>query len=158
MTTLAASAQRSPTISDERLRNVLRRELNRAINVERTFTRGELENESGVSVHQIDQIMSRDVSKKRRVAIEDAFSLADVLGDRCINALLATLGWVGRPQDGGAPSRPMQIAANCMQHLSVIARAAADDQIDHTEEPDTTSAADLLIAEVLPLSSAGRKA
>lgn len=151
------SAGRSPTVSDERIRNVLRRELHRAINIDRRFTRSELEEQSGVTVHQIDQILSRDVAKKRRVTMEDAFSLAEALGDRCIQALIGTLGYVGRPRDEPDPRRPMMVVANCMGHLSTIAQAAADDNIDHVEEPDTTEAADMIIVELTPLSSLGKR-
>lgn len=151
------SARRLPTVSDERIRNVLRRELHRAINMDRRFTRSELEEETGVTVHQIDQILSRDAAKKRRVTVEDAFSLAEALGDRCIQALIATLGYVGRPRSEADARRPMAIVANCMGHLSTIAQAAADDNIDHIEAPDTADAADMIIVELTPLSSMGKR-
>lgn len=157
MTQRNNNAGRSPTISDERIRNVLRRELHRAINIDRIATRAELEEQSGVSVHQIDQIMTRDAAKQRRVTVEDAFSLAEALGDRCIQALIGTLGYVGRPRDGADPRRPMAIVAKCMGHLSTIADAAADDHIDHVEAPDTTEAADMIIVELTPLSSLGKR-
>jgi hypothetical protein len=150
--------QSSPVVSDERLRDILRKDLHRAFNVDHTFTRKSLAEDSGVNIYQIDQIMSRDAGKKRRVAIEDAFSLALSLGDRTIGKLIAALGYVGQPADEVVHSQPMQIVANGMKHFAIIANAAADNRIDHTEERITTEAADALIAEILPLSSAGKSA
>lgn len=150
------AAQSVPTVSDERLRNALRRELHRAINVDRSTTRAQLAADSGVNIYEIDQILSRDKAKQRRVAGEVALSLALALGERAVNAVLFTIGWSGRPLDDGDAQRPMAIVANVMTHLAVIGRAAADDLIDHVEEPDATDAADMIIAELKPLSSAGK--
>jgi tellurite resistance protein len=49
----------------------------------------------------------------------------------------------------------MVMTAAAMQHLSVIATAAADGRIDHVERPAVREAADMLIATVLPVSSHG---
>ena len=38
-----------------------------------------------------------------------------------------------------------------------LAACAADGRIDHTERPDCQQAADLIIATVLPLASAGQR-
>lgn len=153
------SAQTSPLFSDERLRNVLRRQIDRVINVERTRTRQQLADDSGVNIYAIDAIMSADVAKKRRVAIEDAFSLAYSIGERAVNALLMEIGYGGasRLTDPAAPDYS-HLIADGLSDLSVIASALADGRIDHTERPGTTQAADHLIATVLPLSSAGGRA
>jgi hypothetical protein len=159
MTQRSNSVQSSPVISDARLREPIRRELDRAINIERRLTRGELAEASGVNIHTIDQLLSRSPEKQRRVALEDAASLAWVLGERAINAVLASFGFGGaRPLDAEDSQQPMMIVANAMRHLSVIGKAAADGRIDHVEEPDTTEAADMIIAELAPLSSAGKRA
>lgn len=149
------SAQSSAIVSDERVRNALRLQIATAYNVTRTTTRAELAQASGVNVHTIDQIMSDDRAKHRRICFGDAMSIAFVLGPRAVNALLGLIGWVGRPQDEANALNPMTIAAESMQHLAIIAAAAADGRIDHTEELPTQRAADALIATVLPLSSAG---
>lgn len=89
-------------------------------------------------------------------SLSAALSLAVVLGPKALNLILSTIGYAGRPLDEADDIQPMQIAADGMQHLAIIARAAADGRIDHTEERETTEAADMLIATVLPLSSHGK--
>ena len=128
------SAQRGCAVSDERIRNTLRRHIDKAINVDRTFTRAVLAADSGVSVHCIDAIISRDPAKQRRVAMEDGFSLAKTLGDEAVDALLALIGYVGRRVDEPDALQPMMVVASAMSHLSVIGMAAADGRIDHTEQ------------------------
>lgn len=152
------SVQSSPIVSDERVRDTIRRELHRAINVEKRFNRHQLAIESGVNIHTLDQLLSRNPEKHRRVALADALSLGCVLGERAINSLLALIGFVGQPIEDPDALRPMEIVAEGMQHFSIIAKAAADNRIDHQEEADVTAAADALIATVLPLSSPGRAA
>ena len=147
------NAQSSPIVSDERVRDVLRRHIGTAINVERTLTRQQVAEDSGVNVHTIDAITSRDPGKNRRICFGDAMSIAYVIGPRAVNALLALIGWVGKSLDEPDQVNPMTIAAESMQHLAVIAAAAADGRIDHTEQSSTQHAADLLIATVMPLSS-----
>ncbi|NII59819.1 hypothetical protein [Sphingomonas aerolata] len=155
--TVDNSAQTGPIVSDERIRDTLRRQIERAYNVDRSFSRATLSSESGVSVHTLDQIMSRNPEKKRRVTMEDAFSIAQLLGDRAVSALLATIGYTARRMDEPDALQPMLIAATAMAHLSTIATAAADGRIDHTEQPGCQEAADMIIATVLPMSSAGRQ-
>lgn len=157
MSTCSNSAQTGSLTSDERIRNVLRRHIQKAYDV-RSFTRATLADESGVSVHQIDQIVSRDAAKQRRVAAEDALNLAYTLGDAAVNAVLAEIRYTARRTDDAAMLAPMLIAATAMQGLSVIASAAADGRIDHMEEPLCRDAADLIIATVKPLSSLGDRA
>jgi hypothetical protein len=89
-------------------------------------------------------------------SLSAALSLCAVLGPRALNPLLAVIGYVGSPLDEPDQIQPMQIVADAIGHLGVISQAAADNRIDHTEKPRTTEAADMLIATVLPLSSAGR--
>jgi transcriptional regulator with XRE-family HTH domain len=156
MTQRSNSVRNDPIVSDAAIRKVLRREMDRAINIDREFTRQELAEESGVNIHTLDAIRSNDTAKQRRVTLEDAFSIAHTLGERTVNALLSRIGYVARRVDDPDAAQPMQIAADGMQHLATIARAAADGWIDHTEAQATTEAADMLIATILPLSSHGR--
>lgn len=148
------SAQIGSITSDEQIRNVLRRHILRAYD-NKVFTRTGLADESGVTIHQIDQILSRDAAKQRRVAIEDAFNLAYTLGDAAVSGLLATIHYTARRAGDDDAMAPMMIAATAMQGLSVIATAAADGRIDHAEQPLCRDAADLIIATVKPLSSLG---
>ena len=152
------SVPREPLVSDARAREALRRELDRAINVEHTLTRAQLASESGVNIHTVDQLLSRDPGKQRRVCLADALSLASVLGERTVSALIAPIGYAAHRPDEAPDDAPMLIAAHGMAQLATIAAAAADGRIDHTERPGVEEAADLLIATVLPLSSAGQKA
>ena len=148
------SARDGAIVSDERIRNALRHHIGRAINVDRSFTRAQLANDSGVNIHAIDGILSTDPAKHRRVSMEDGLSLAFTLGEPAIRSLLALFGWTGCPLGDEARLMPMMIAATAMQHLSTIATAAADGIIDHREGPACEEAADLIIATVRPLSSA----
>ncbi|QUT07949.1 hypothetical protein KFK14_11475 [Sphingobium phenoxybenzoativorans] len=142
-------------MSDERVREELRSEIDRAINIERSTTRADLARKSGVNVHQIDQLLTRIPEKQRRVALADALSIAWALGERAVNALTATIGYQASAIEEDHEMRPMMIVATAMKHLAVITDAAADDRIDHVERPNTTEAADMLIATVWPLSSHG---
>jgi hypothetical protein len=152
----ANSVQNGEIVSDAAIREVLRRQLHRAIHIDRHFTRQSLADESGVSIHQIDQILSATEEKHRRVALADALSLCVVLGQRAVNALLAKIGYVAQPLDEPEQANLRMLVADGLRHFSVIAGAAADGIIDHTEKPLTMQAADGLIATVLPLSSAGK--
>lgn len=99
------------------------------------------------------------VHEGKEPPLSAALSIGLVLGKPAVNAVLSLIGYGGAaPFDEPAHSQPMQIVANGMKHFAVIASAAADNVIDHTEERQTEAAADALIAEILPLSSAGRKA
>ena len=150
------SARNEPIVSDETVRETLRRQIDRAVNTTpRAFTRSSLAQESGVNVHTIDSILTRDPAKQRRVSLSDALSIASVLGERAVNAILADIGFVASPLDEAEDGCPMVMTAEAMKHLSVIAGAAADGRIDHIEAPIVREAADMLIATVLPVSSHG---
>lgn len=151
------SAQNSGVTSDERIRNVLRRHIQRAYD-RHDFTRASLAEESGVSIHQIDQIVSTDPAKHRRVTAEDAFNLAYTLGERAVTALVGSIHYTARRADASEERRLGEVVASGLQHFSTIATAAADGRIDHTEAPACQDAADQLIATVLPFSSAGKAA
>lgn len=141
--------------SDEHIRNVLRRHIRKALDT-REFTRETLASESRVNIHTIDAILSRDPAKKRRVAAEDALCLVYALGDEAVSAFIGLIGYTARHPDADVMS-PMMIAATALQGVSVIATAAADGVFDHTERPLCREAADMIIATVTPLSSAGAK-
>lgn len=140
-------------VSDERIRNVLRSCIRRAIHIERTHTREELAEEARINVSQIDAVMSRDKSKHRRVAAEDMLSLAFVLGGPTVNALVKLLGYGGAtPLDEPASVSAADLVAESLHDLSVIAADAIDGHID---QASSRSAADDLIERLTPFSSAG---
>lgn len=98
------------------------------------------------------------VHEGKQPPLNVALSICVVLGKPAVNAVLSLIGYGGAaPFDEPVANQPMQIVANGMKHFAVIANAAADNRIDHTEERVTTEAADALIAEILPLSSAGKQ-
>jgi hypothetical protein len=72
-----------------------------------------------------------------------------------INPIMALIGYAARPLDEADELQPTVLAASALAHLSVIATAAADGRIDHTELPACRDAADQLIATILPISSHG---
>jgi hypothetical protein len=151
------AVQSTAITSDERIRNALRRQIQRAYD-KGDFSRASLAQESGVNIHTIDSIVSRDASKHRRVAAEDALNLAYTLGDEAVSAVMATIRYTAQRADAPEPVCVPSIVAEGLQHFTVIAQAASDGRIDHTEKPACEQAADALIATVLPLSSAGRAA
>jgi hypothetical protein len=89
-------------------------------------------------------------------SLSAALSIAVVLGPQALNPLLALIGYVARPLDEADEITPARIVADGLVHFQVIAAAAADGRIDHTEAPACQRAADQLIATVLPLASAGK--
>jgi hypothetical protein len=142
--------------SDERIRAVLGRHIKRAYD-RRLFTRATLASESGVHISQIDQIVSHDPAKQRRVTAEDALNLAYALGESAVMALMGCIYYAAfRPARTDAT--PSQIVADGMRQLTIIAEAAADGRIDHTERHGCIEAADRLIMLVSPISSVGAAA
>ncbi|WP_390549831.1 hypothetical protein [Qipengyuania sp. MTN3-11] len=89
-------------------------------------------------------------------SLSNALSIACVLGARAINGVLSIIGYGGaKPLDEADEVNPNLIIASLLPHVSTIALAAADGRIDHIEKPGCTTAADQIIATVMPLSSAG---
>lgn len=88
-------------------------------------------------------------------SLSNALSLAVVIGPSALNAMLAAIGYVARPLEDADAVCPAKVVADGLAAFSVIATAAADGRIDHTEAPLCRDAADTIIATVLPLSSAG---
>ena len=148
------SVQSAAIVSHDRITDVMRRLLRTAIVVERRFTAEQLANDSGVSLSAIRSYMRNDDPKEP--SLSNALSIAVVLGQRAVNAILNVIGYSAKPHEDPDALLPMQIVADAFGHFNVIVNAAADNRIDHIEEPATTAAADMLIATVLPLSSAGK--
>ncbi len=90
-------------------------------------------------------------------SLSKALSVAVVLGERAVNTVLAIIGYGGAtPLDEPDTPDLHQLVAAGLGDFHVIAAAAADGRIDHTEEAPVQEAADHLIASLLPLSSARR--
>lgn len=156
MTQRTNSVQSCPIVSDERMRNELRKALHSALHIERCTTRQKLENDSGVNIYTIDAILSTDPAKQRPIHAHQMLSLAFAAGPRAVNTIMALIGYSGTPLDNEDDVRPMQIVAGLTRQLSTIATAAADGRIDHVELPACIQAADEIITIVTPLSSAGQ--
>jgi transcriptional regulator with XRE-family HTH domain len=148
------SVQDSPIVSHDRVVDAIRGELHTAIVVQRRFTVQELADRSGVAKTTIESYMRNDGAKEP--SLSRALSIASKIGPRAVQAIVGIIGYSASPLEDPDPLQPMQIVADAIGHLGVISQAAADNRIDHVEEPRTTEAADMLIATVLPLSSAGR--
>ena len=153
-----------PAASDEsivtrdRVIDVIRGELRTAITVQRRFTIDQIAAASGVKVRAIRTYMANDPTEAREPCLAAALSLAVVLGPRAVSAIVALIGYAATPLDEADELQPMQMVADMMQPLATIAAAAADGRIDHIELPGCKNAADLIIAAVLPLSSAAEAA
>ncbi|HYI43687.1 MAG TPA: hypothetical protein VD768_08715 [Sphingomicrobium sp.] len=114
----------------------------------------QLERLSGIKATTIKSYRLRT----RSPSLGAGLAIAAALGEWAINAVLHPVGFQGASLEGSNELQPMQIVADALNHLGVIGQAAADNRIDHIEKPKTTEAADMLIATVLPLSSAGKRA
>ena len=115
------------------------------------WTDAQLEELSGVPARTIKSYRIEG----KEPGLANILSLAVVLGQSAINPLLSLIGYVASPMDEADDMAPAQIVADSLKALSVIALAAADGRIDHTEAPLCRDAADEMIAAVLSLSSAG---
>lgn len=143
------SVDDQPIVRSDRVRKTMQAIL-RAAQTE-GWTDQSLEDASGVKKETIKgyRVDGKEPSLSR------ALSLAVVLGPRALNPMLALIGYTARALDEGEDLKPMQIVADGLSHFNVIAQAAADGRFDHAERPKCREAADMLIATVLPLSSAG---
>ena len=118
------------------------------------FTDAQLEQLSGVPARAIKSY--RIEGKEPPLSV--ALSLAVVLGEGAINSIMSLIGYVARPLDEPGDLCVNSLVATGLQHFSTIATAAADGRIDHTEAPLCREAADMIIATVMPLSTAGQAA
>lgn len=153
MSSCSNSAQNGAIVSDERMRNVLREQIKLSLHIDRTETRQTLSDKSGVNIYQIDAILSRDPAKHRPLHANEALSIAFVLGDRAVQALMALIGYAATSLDDAEAHGPAMVAVELMENVARFARCAADNIIDHTEKPTTTEAADNVINLALPYSS-----
>jgi hypothetical protein len=154
-----ASVQFEGLVSDNDLQAWLAKEIHRYLHIRPRKTREQLAEDSGVNIWTIDALRSTDLSKRRPLHPGQLLSLCYAMGDRAVNGLLAHIGYGGASLLGeGETLQVGSVVAEGMRHLTVIATAAADGKIDHTEQPQCQQAADDLIAAVIPISSAGKAA
>lgn len=85
--------------------------------------------------------------------LTNGLAIAKALGPEAVNALLSVISYSGAsPADDDAVD-PRKLVADLLPHISILATAAADGRIDHTELPGCQRAADSIIATVAPLAS-----
>lgn len=89
-------------------------------------------------------------------SLSNALSIAIVLGDGAVNSILSIIGYSARGLEQSDEPCPMQLTADAMKGLAVIASAAADGRIDHLEAPVVRENADAVIRAMAPLSTAGQ--
>jgi hypothetical protein len=152
MTQRTNAVDDAPIVSPDRVRTTIQAVL-RAAQVA-GWTDDALAEASGVKARTIKGYRVEG----KEPGLSQALSLMCVLGARGVNPVMALIGHTARPLDEADELQPMMLAAAAMAHLSTIATAASDGRIDHTEERSCREAADMLIATVLPISSAGRAA
>lgn len=153
MSTSIDSADDCGLVAPDRVTNLVRGLLSAAVAPGGAWTYETL----GAATRLKARRLKSYVHEGKEPPLSVALSIGLVLGKPAVNAVLSLIAYGGAsPLDEADPSQPMLIVANAMRHLSVIGVAAADGRIDHTEAPDTTKAADMIIAELVPLSSARR--
>lgn len=138
--------------SDERISKALAAILRRALTVE-GIDDEKLEGDTGVNRHTIKAYRLQ----QRKPSLAAGLMIVAGLGDWAVNRLLHCIRYQATSLDADEAVGPMQIVADAIEHIAVISHAAADGRIDHLEEPQTTEAADRLIATVTPLSSARKR-
>jgi len=151
------SAEESPIVSRDRVIEVMRRELRTAIYVEKRFSdAGEIVTASGVPLRVVRSYMANDPGEVREACLSNALSIAVVLGQRTVNAVLSLIGYGGaEPLDEPDTDEPMVLTADIMSNAAVIAKAAARGKIRHTDERAVKEAADHIVQDALKLSSIG---
>lgn len=114
-----------------------------------------------VQLGQLAQLKPRYIKSLR---VEDKvpnmaamLCIASSLGKWAVNEVLALIRYTSSPLEEEDRLSPMAIVAGCLGPMATIADAALDNRFDHTEEDSCRIAADMIIATVLPISSAGAR-
>lgn len=152
------NARTSPVVSDERLRNAMRLQLDRIINIERSKTRSQLASETGVNISQIDAILHSDPGKKRRLKSEDMFSLLWGMDEQAVNAVLAIMAYGGAERlTNPSSAGDMERVADAICEVGIVAGAVArgNGRVRHGDDKTVRQAADKAIRDMLPFSSFG---
>lgn len=156
MTKRQESAEQSPIVSRDRVIDTVRRELHTVVNVERRLTVAQISEASGVPVRVIRTYMANDSTEAREPCASNLLSIAVVLGSRCVAVVLALIGYGGaEPLDEPDALEPMVLTAEMMTNIAVIANAAKNGKIKHSDERAVKRAADEIVQDALVLSSIG---
>ena len=121
----------------------------------------------GASVAQGGMIFSTKAVKPNLKKLDLIQGFKKVFGPQALwqgakillkSAVVALIGYVATPVEGGAECQPMRLVAEAMTDLGVIATAAADNRFDHAEQPEVERRADHIIEILTPISSRGHAA
>ena len=153
--TVQPAAEETPAVAPNSVNSVIAGLVRAAISRNGGWTYETLAQATGLKPRRL---MSW-VHEGKEPSLSGALSLAMVLGENAVNAILGVISYKGAvPLDNAPADCPLDSAVAVMSSLSVFMRAASDRRIDHTEERAATEAADLIIAEMVPFSSAGKRA
>ena len=152
------SARTQPLVSDDRVKQTMQRLLYAAVHVEKRFSAVQIAQEAGVSYNTVSSYMTLREDAQRQPSLGAALSIAVVLGERGVNTILALIGYGGAtPLDEVDAPRPSVAVADALSRLAVLASASAENgRIDPSHEGMCRDAADIIITDILPFSSAGR--
>lgn len=147
------SVQSECLVSDEKLQDWMNHEIHCVLHVERSMSREELADKAHISVAMLDAIRKTGEGR-RKITPGMALSLCYAMGERRVNGLLAHIGFGGASRLGDEPDTDIRnIVVSVLPELAKIGECAKDGRIDHTEEPITRPAADMIISQLIPLSS-----
>lgn len=140
-TTPEQSAGDEPVVSRESVTSLVQQLLYRALHVEKR-SYAELSALSGLSPRRIESY----ATEGKEPSLSAALSLAVALGKPAVNAMLSKIGYSARQVGASDDAAPGLAVAEMLGSLRVIAEAAADGVIDHTEAPACDAAATNVIA------------
>jgi hypothetical protein len=147
------SANETSLVSRERVIEVMAKIIRKEVYVRQSITLSKLAEESGVDKRVLDTWLADSPEQQREPKLSAALSVAFILGKPAVNALIGMIGYGAARLDATEARGPAMVAAEMMENVARFARCAADNDIDHTEEPITTEAADNVINLALPYSS-----
>ncbi|MEO1908780.1 MAG: hypothetical protein ABGX08_17335 [Citromicrobium sp.] len=153
-----SSASDCGVVSRDRVTQFVRHILHAAVHVEKRFTVVELSRLSKIKERKIRSYMANDPGELREPSLSAALSLASVVGEDAVNAILSLILYGGARflgEQAEAESAPMQLVADIMAGVNAITQAAADNEFDGKERDELRPIVDSMIARLVPLSSAG---
>lgn len=153
------AVQDNGVVSRDRVTTFVRHILYTAVHIEKQYTVVDLARLTRLKERTIRSYMANDEGERREPSLSAALSLASVLGDNAVNAVLSLINYGGaRALNGTDEDSPMALVACLMDGLNHLTQAAADGEFDNGERTDLRPIVDQMIAKLVPLSSAGAAA
>lgn len=147
------SANDTTLVSRERVIETMAKIIRKEVYVRQSITLAKLAEESGVDKRVLDSWLAESPEQQREPKLSAALSVAFVLGKPAVNAVLGLIGFGAAQLGAGEAHGPAMVAAEMMGEVAKFARCAADNIIDHVEDPIATEAADNVINLAIPYSS-----